>query len=517
MAEVVAIIGAGISGLLACKYILSKGFIPIVFESQDEIGGVWTKTIQTTKLQTPKSLFQFSDFPWPSSVANHNFPAQKQVLQYLKSYAHHHSLLPYINLNSRVLSLNYHGPMSQQEMATWKWWGGTGEPFGSKGGGKWTLTVQDTRSLSTQVHQVDFVIVCGGMYSDCPNIPEFPPGKGPEVFQGTVMHSMEYSAMDNAAAAKLVKGKRVAVVGFQKSGMDISMECSSLNGTKHPCTLLYRTQHWNMPDHLPWGVPLAYLYQTRFSELLLHKPGEGILLSLLATMFSPLRWGIAKLVEAHIKRKLKLTKHGMLPKHSFLKEINSCSIATVPEGFYDRVEEGSIVLKKTEHFSFCSEGVLMDHDAEPLKIDLLILATGFRFVDKLKAAFMSSLFQSLMDKDTRLPLYRQCIHPRIPQLAFIGFSESIANLFTSEMTSRWLAELLAGTFKLPNIIEMEEDALKWDKYKKKSLGEQHSRLCLGAVQIWFNDQLCKDMGWKPLRKKGLLKELFEPYGPSDYA
>ncbi|KAK6118654.1 hypothetical protein DH2020_047567 [Rehmannia glutinosa] len=490
----IAIIGAGISGLLACKYILSKGFNPIVFESRDQVGGVWTKTIQTTKLQTPKSLYQFSDFPWPPSVAE-NFPTQKQVLEYIQSYAHHHDLLKYIKFNSRVLSLSYDGP-SDEEMGKWTLWGGTGEPFGPKG--KWKVSVQDTRTLCTEVHQVDFVIVCAGMYSDHPNIPEFPPEKGPEAFQGKVMHSMEYSSMDHASAAKLIQGKRVAVVGFQKSGMDISMECSSANGIKQPCTLLYKTKHWNMPDHSPWGVPLGYLYQNRFSGLL--------------------RWGISKFVESHIRKKLRLAKHGMVPNHSFFKEVNSCSVATVPEGFFDRVDQGSIVLKKAQHFSFCNKGVVVDGETEPLEIDLLILATGFRGLNKLKAAFSSPAFRDLMDKeDTRLPLYRTCIHPRIPQLAFIGFSESIANLFTSEMTCRWLAELLSGTFKLPSIKEMEKDVSQWDKYMKQSMGEYYSRYCLDALQIWYNDQLCKDMGWKPQRKKGLFRELFEPYRPMDYA
>ncbi|KAK6150374.1 hypothetical protein DH2020_015306 [Rehmannia glutinosa] len=378
----IGIIGGGISGLLACKYTLSKGFNPTVFESRDEVGGVWTKTIRTTKLQTPKSVYQFSDFPWPPSVAQ-DFPTQNQVFEYIQSYARHHDLLKYVKLNSRVVRVSYEDGPSEEEMWKWTLWGGT--------------------------------------------------------------------------------------------------------------------------------VPLEYLSQNRFLQLLVHKPGEGIL-----STITLVRWGISKFVESHVRKKLRLAKRDMVPNHSFLK---LCSVATLPEGFFDRVDQGSIILKKAQRFSFCSQGVVVDGDTEPLKIDLLILATGFRGMDKLKAAFIWPAFRDLIDKEdtTRLPLYRTCVHPRIPQLAFIGFSESFANLFTSDMTCQWLAELLDGTLKLPSIKEMEKDVSQWDKYMKQSSGEYYSRYCLDAAQIWYNDQLCKDMGWKTQRKKGFLRELFEPYRPMDYA
>ncbi|KAL2936885.1 putative flavin-containing monooxygenase 1 [Bienertia sinuspersici] len=521
MERKVGIVGAGISGLLACKYALSKGYSPIVFESKNTIGGVWTKTVEITKLQTPKPLYQFSDFPWPSSVET-DFPTQKQVFDYLQSYANHFDLLKHIRFNTKVVSIKYEGP-SDEEIQSWDLWGGNGDPFGNKG--KWSITIQDLINQTIQVIEIDFLILCLGRFSDVPNMPEYPKGKGPEVFQGKVMHSINYSAMDYESARNMVKGKHVTVVGFQKSALDIAMECSIANGVEYPCTVICRTPQWIVPDYLPWGFPLANLYLNRFAELLLHKPGEGLLLFLLASLLAPLRWAISKFVESDITKRHNLKKLGMVPPHSFLQAMNSCLITTAPEGFYDEVEKASIVLKTSPTFSFCKEGVVLDDQSvgtknPTIKSDLVILATGFKGDQKLKDILCLTHFR-IMLWALLIKLFRyiglECIHPRIPQLAVIGYSESISNLYTSELRCRWIFELLDGKFKLPSIPKMEKDVLEWDKFMKRYAGKYYRRSCIGALHIWYSDQLCKDMGLNPKRKNGFWAELFEPYGPLDYA
>lgn len=155
----VGIIGAGISGLLACKYALSKGFCSVVFEARSSIGGVWTKTIQVTKLQTPKPIYQFSDFPWPPSVVQ-DFPDQHQVLDYLQSYAVHFDLHRHIRFNSKVVSLSYEGP-EDDEMQAWTLWGGSGNPFSpTTTRGNWSVTVQGSQSLSESDSEVSHMCMC---------------------------------------------------------------------------------------------------------------------------------------------------------------------------------------------------------------------------------------------------------------------------------------------------------------------------------------------------------------------
>ncbi|XP_038700862.1 probable flavin-containing monooxygenase 1 [Tripterygium wilfordii] len=509
----VAIIGAGSSGLLACKYTKERGFSPVVFEAEECVGGIWNHTIKSTKLQTAKQTYQFSDFPWPTSVKE-MFPSHTQVREYIESYAHHFDIHRYIRFNSQVISIDYDG-VSQEEMELWDLWSGTSEAFSSKG--KWLVEVQDTKTCSREVYIFDFVILCIGRYCGLPNIPEFPVNQGPEVFNGKVLHSMDYSALDEESAEKLIKGKRVTVVGSLKSAVDITVECADANGVEYPCMMIRRTDHWLLPTAHFWGVPLGYLYFNRFSELLVHKPGQSFLHTLLANLLSPLRWVISKFVESYLIWKFPLKKHGVIPENSFSQDLSSLQIAGLPESFYDKVEEGSIILKKSQKFSFCRKGLIIDGETRALETDVVILATGYNGDQKLSNIFKSHIFQKskMGSPNYSVSLYRQIIHPRIPQLAIIGLA-GLTSLGAAEIKCQWLVHFLDGTFKLPSIREMEKDVALWKNHMKKYSGRYFWRGCNG-IGIWYNDQICKDIGCESRRKKGFLAELFEPYSANDYA
>ena len=72
------------------------GFKPIVFFFESGIGGVWAKTIKTTRFQLPKAMYQFFDFSWPGSVTD-DFPTQQEMIEYICSYATYCSLMSQIN------------------------------------------------------------------------------------------------------------------------------------------------------------------------------------------------------------------------------------------------------------------------------------------------------------------------------------------------------------------------------------------------------------------------------------
>ncbi|XP_065848853.1 probable flavin-containing monooxygenase 1 [Euphorbia lathyris] len=515
MEKRVAIIGAGASGLVACKYCLKKGFKPIIFEADSRIGGVWAHTLDSTRLQNTKQVYQFSDFPWHPSVTDVH-PTHSQVLDYLESYARHFGILSCISFNSRVIGIDYVGE-SFEEMKSWDLFGGTGQAFGSKG--KWHIKVQDTKNSEIKDYEVEFVILCIGQFSGLPNIPEFPEKEGPEVFKGKVMHSMEFSASKNLGTCKFVRGKKVAVIGSHKSAVDIAAECANINGSKYPCAMVQRSAHWFLPSGYLSGLLVGFLYRSRFAEILVHKPGETVLYSLLATLLSPLRWGISKIMENYIRWKFPLKKHGMLPKLNFSDDMSSCQISMLPDKFFDKVEEGSIIIvNNSQSFRFYKEGLIIDGQKQQyLQTDLVIFATGFKSEEKLKNIFSSSVFQDWIKATSPDLLYRRILNPRIPQMPIVGYSESFSHLGSCEMQSLWLANFLDGNIELPCIRDMEKEAKMWTNKIKQSIGHYYKRACINNIIIWYNDQLCKDLGYKSKRKNGIFADLFTPYAPADYA
>ncbi|KAK3123438.1 hypothetical protein QOZ80_8AG0630920 [Eleusine coracana subsp. coracana] len=443
----VAIVGAGPS------------FQPVVFQASNTVGGVWARTLASTKLQTPAAEFLFSDFPWPAGTAE--FPSHDQVLAYLTAYAKRFGVLERIRLQKQ-------GGRRRVRRG-----------IGAGGGGVETVT-----------YKFDFLILCVGRYG-VTKVPKFPPNSGPEVFNGQVVHSMDYSHMDRRASAELIKGKRVVVVGSGKSGLDTAAECATANGSPYPCTLIYRTANWMVDPKLTWGLDVGRRTTSRLAELMVHKPEEGVALSLLATLLTPLRWLLSTVTETYYKMHMPmLRKNGMVP---------DCTIS-----------------------HFCADGLVLD-SGERIDADMVILSTGFDSDKLLSSVFTSPWFREIVtgpSSDTMLPLYRHVVHPRIPQMAVVGFAESRASIYPYEMMAKWVAHLLDGTVRLPSVKYMERSVAEWVRWgqgAKRRSGSHFLKSCIATITTWYHDQLCRDMGYGARRKKGFLAELLEPYGPMDYA
>ena len=81
----------------------------MVFEASDSIGGVWKHcAYHSTKLQSLRCDYEFSDFPWPDRD-NSSFPSHEEILGYLHAYAIHFDLLKLVRFKSKVVELRFVG------------------------------------------------------------------------------------------------------------------------------------------------------------------------------------------------------------------------------------------------------------------------------------------------------------------------------------------------------------------------------------------------------------------------
>ncbi|GMH04124.1 hypothetical protein Nepgr_005963 [Nepenthes gracilis] len=459
----IAIIGAGISGIAAAKQLST--FSPVVFEASDSIGGVWRHaSIRSTKLQTPRCDYEFSDFPWPDRD-NSSFPSHIEIVDYLHAYAKHFDVLQFVRFNSKVVELRFVGePGTLVQFGQERDYGPllTGSPA-------WEVAVQTTGCDTIQWYEFEFVVVCIGKYGDIPRIPNLPNDKGPEIFEGKVLHTLDYCKLNPQEASLLLRGKKVAVVGYKKSAIDIAVECAEANKDDQPCNLNVHIDHRRL---------------------------------------------VSRIIEGYLLWRLPFEKHGLKPDHPFEEDYASCQMAILPENFFSEADHGRIKFKKTSKWWFWEKGLQFDDDSR-LEADVVILATGYDGKQKLKAILPQPFSSFLEYVSGVMPLYRSTINPMIPNMAFVGYVETVSNLQAAELRCRWLAQLLANEFKLPSVEKMLEKIAGEVEIMKRAT-RFYKRHCISTFSINHNDEICEDMGWKPWRKNNWFSEAFSPYTSQDY-
>eukprot|EP00850_Spirogloea_muscicola_P004918 SM000022S07132 [mRNA] locus=s22:171569:175215:+ [translate_table: standard] len=500
-AKRVAVIGGGVSGIAACKVLSEDGHNVTVFEARGSIGGIWSHTYPSTALQTPKEAYRFSDWPWPESVPT--FPSHEQVMEYLSTYVRHFNLGARFRLNTRVMK------MTRLRVA----------PGGQAG---WSLILEEQKPGSLQpqetVQEFDFAVMCCGCFGDVPKLPCFEPGKGPEVFQGTTLHSAQYSELDKAGTEKLLHGKKVVVVGYQKTSIDVAIEAAEVNrDVAHAsCTLLFRKPHWLLPrSQLLYGLPLSYLILSRFAEFWVPKPGQSRLETLKQTLLSPLRSLYFGLIEMYLLYNFPLRKYGLVPEHSFFQDLSACILPQLPDSFFALIEQGSIQLQQSTQWHFTRKGVVLMGEKE-IEADVVLLCTGYDGASKLKSVLPCEYRDCLSTPGECLYLYRGMLHPEIPDVAFLGYHEGLSAVQSAEMGSRWLGKVISGTLVLPAGEVMERERQHWRAYKQRQTPFFRRVSCIAPVHIWHYSTLCQDMGWNPRRKPGFLANIFAPHSSMDY-
>lgn len=201
----VAIIGAGISGLLAGLRMKQANIPFTIYEKGDDVGGTWNEnTYPDCRTDVHSHIYAYSFFPydWPSY-----FCRQEVILNYLRDFAKHYGLYENISFGTKVENAHWDEESSQ-----------------------WTVTTEDRhgRKDTDTFHSV--VSAVGQL--NRPSIPNIP---GLDTFEGSAFHSAEWDHTVD------LTGKKVVVIGSGASALQFGPATAKI--AEH-VTIMQRTAPW---------------------------------------------------------------------------------------------------------------------------------------------------------------------------------------------------------------------------------------------------------------------------------
>lgn len=401
----VVIIGAGLSGLLASKYMKAAGLSCVVLEASDDIGGVWKYretpngkggvTFSTVSTSS-KTVNEFSDFPMPDDYPA--FQRHTQVLKYLNDFADHFDLRQSILLNREVKRIDKIGP-------TW--------------------VTQDSEGNS---YHSPNLIICSGMH-------QFP-NKYYEQdarFRGatlSMMHSSDYKRLTD-----YYFGKDIVIMGGGETASDLAVE---LTHAADSVTMGVPHGQWLFPAVTPVKVHtnsarratmVSDTFSSRFRRLV--DPPFATFESRLDT-------------KAHFTSRT-FEKWGGKNGHGIAEWEND---APYYGQFFNKnvnvvqlVHRGMITPKRSikaitgDMVEFC--------DGSKQRADLILFCSGYitRF-----PFFTDERYGGAINDH-----YKFVVHNDDPSLAFIGFARPLVGSFMglSEMQSLFVSKLFSGQLALP--------------------------------------------------------------------
>lgn len=482
----VCVIGAGISGLAAAKVFLEAGYHITIFEKHKGIGGVWEKsrTYPGLTTQSPRDTYALPDYPMPASYPE--WPSADQIRTYLESYAQHFDITQKIRFNTEVIRVE----RKNEQQAGWLVSVRTQDSF--------------SENLTVEQYEFDFVLVCNGAY----HIPKIPEISGKEEFiasGGQVLHTTEVNDLS------LMKEKRIVVVGCGKSAIDIAtlaVNCAT------ECTLVFRQIPWLASRFFLGRINIKYILLNRFAEMWLPYRHMKGFKRVLHTMGKPLVWAFWRLNETILRLQFGLDACGMLPEKP-LRKWTIAAIGVAPKDFYKNILSGKIRTKKSKISRFFSGGVELDN-GDRLQADLIVFGTGFRQ----DVPFLEEKYRRLMIDDRgNFHLYRNIIHPQIPQMGFIGYNTSKFCPLTFHLSAQWLVEYTLGNLTVPSAEEMLaqiEEEWKWKQteWGGKSLDNGTS---IFPFTFHYIEELLNDLGIRNCQKGWQrILQAITPIDPSAY-
>ncbi|OBK30539.1 cyclohexanone monooxygenase [Mycobacterium asiaticum] len=205
----VAIIGAGLAGLIAALAAEDAGVAYEIFDRNDDVGGTWlTTTYPGIGVDTPSAYYSLSRELNPEWTSY--YPQGAEYQAYLLGLADTYRLREHARFGVEVEAL---------------WW--------DEDRAHWQIHTMD-RDGNRAVSHARVVITAAG-YLNRPRWPDLP---GRESFAGTSIHSAQWDP------ALRLAGRRVAVIGAGCTAVQIVDAC--VDEVEH-LTVFQRQPHWVAP------------------------------------------------------------------------------------------------------------------------------------------------------------------------------------------------------------------------------------------------------------------------------
>ncbi len=397
--KTVCVIGAGSSGITACKALMDEGILFDCFEKGSNIGGNWrynndngmSSAYRSLHINTNREIMSYADYPMPADYAM--FPHHSEIIKYFENYVDHFGIRKHITFNTSVENV---------------------EKINEKG-----YLVTTSNGVKKEYKSV---IVANGHHWN----PRYPDPSISGTFTGETMHVHHYRTPE------VLHDKSIVILGFGNSAVDLACEAARLHTCKQ-VTIATRSGAYIIPNWI-WSTPFDKLASPLASKLPLAMQRLLLKTTLWLARGNQEEFGVPK------------PKRPILSEHPTLSQdlLNLCG-------------RGLIKIKPNIKY-FEGKNVVFEDGTSQIT-DLIIYATGYKITFPF---FKKDFFNVEETNDLQLykrvihPDY-----PGLYFIAFIQPLGAIMPL--AEIQSKWVSKLIKGNLKLPSkekqLTDIEEQKL----------------------------------------------------------
>lgn len=453
----VAVIGAGMAGILAGAKLTERGIACTIYEKADRVGGTWRdNTYPGLACDVPAHWYTYSFARNPDW--NQTCAPGPELHAYFTRVAQSYGLIPLIRFGQEVVRVEYLD-------------------------GQWEVT-----TAAGDCDRFDVVIAATGILHH-PNIARF---EGVETFKGAVFHSSQW---DHTVP---LDGRRIGVVGTGSTAAQLTV---ALTPRASRFDLFQRTAQWVMPRPNP---PFSEEEKARFRadpaalEELVQQYRSRSVEGYAAAVIDVDSPQLAE-IERICLENLQTVRDPELRRRLTPNYRAACKRLVISNDFYQAIQHPNANLVTSAIERIEPKGV-RTADGILHELDVLVLATGFRtdrFIRPAKVFGRNGL--DLEDLWTISPIaYLAVSVPDFPNFFFLNGPNSPVGNFsaieTSERQMAYILQLIDGLLlRKYREVSVTHEALERFEDERRTAAKK--TVWVTGCNSWYLDKLGVPASW----------------------